>query len=220
MELYPMRKVAIERALSRGSIEEAKFLAHEGIRQAEKDKYPGYISDYRDVLMRCAEREGDKEGVYAIAIQLFLDSHMDPFSYYRRAKKCAGSAWHTRLPEVICVLEKQRGKYRDLYKLANLYIEEKMWQELLMLVENNPELSSAYGKRLEKRFPKEIAHVYALMVQKGMDIPRVRSAYQAQCDILRTIRNLGCPELVERIVSAWREQYPRRRALMEELDRL
>ena len=220
IELYPMRKEAVERALSRGDIGEAKRLAREGIKQAGKDKYPGHVSYFLDVLMRCAEREGDSKSAYEIAVRQFFDSHMEPFSYYRSAKRYAGAQWPERRSEIIATLEKRLGRFADTHKLAALYVEESMWGELLALVERNPEMSQAYGKRLEKRFPKEIAHVYAKMVNKDMGTPGGRGIYRAQCDMLRTIQMLGCPEIVQRVVSEWREKYPRRRALMEELDRL
>lgn len=220
IELYPMRKEAVERALSRGDVGAAKRLAHEGIEQAKKDKYPGHVSHFLDALMRCAEHEGDLKSAYEIAVRQFLDSHMEPFSYYRRAKRYAGAQWPERRSEIIAALEKGHGRFSGPHKLADLHVEEGMWNELLALVECNPELSPTYGKRLEKRFPKEIAHVYAKMVNKGMETPGGRDAYRAQCNVLRTIQTLGCPEVSQRIVLEWREKYPRRRALMEELDHL
>jgi len=220
IELYPMRKSAVERALARGDIAEAKHLAEEGMRQAKKDEYPGHVSHFLDTLMRCAERDGDMQGACEVAIRQFLDFHTEPFSYYRRAKRYAGAQWGDRRAEIIRKLSAGRGRFAHTGKLADVYVEENMWDDLLSFVERNPEMSSSYGRRLEKRYPKEIARVYAEEVQKNMSTPGGRDVYRAQCDTLRTIRRLGCSEIMDMIIKEWREKYPRRRALMEELNRL
>lgn len=219
-DLYPMRKAAIERALSRGDTAKVKLLAEEGMRQTQKAKCLGHVSYFLDTLMRCAEKEGDTQTACEIAIRQFIDSHMEPFSYYRLAKQYAGTNWNERRIEIMRALSAGRGRFAHTSKLADVYIEEHMWDELLSLVERNPEMSAAYGKRLEKRYPKEIARVYAKEVNRNMDFPGGREIYRAQCTMLRTIRELGCSEITESIIFEWRMKYPRRRALMEELDRL
>src|SRR3989338_11543229 len=44
IELYPMRKEAVERALSRDNVSEAKRLARARLKPTGKDKYPGHVS--------------------------------------------------------------------------------------------------------------------------------------------------------------------------------
>jgi hypothetical protein len=220
IEFYSMRKKAIERALLYGNTEQAKILARDGITQAEGDHYLGHVSRFRDTLMECAEREHDNESAYTIAMQQFFDSHTEPFTYFRAAKRYAGDSWQKHLSTVIATLKQERGKYADVYKLANLYVEEKLWGDLLYLVEKNSGLIETHATRLEKRFPSEIASLYAHVLEKESDLALGRSAYQAQCDRLRKIRELGHPEITERIIADWREKYPRRKTLMKELDLL
>jgi hypothetical protein len=220
-QLYNVRERAIERYLASDDLKQARALAEEGVAQAERDKYPGLVIKFLEYLMRCAVEEGALDEAAGYAKRLFLQSHHDSFSYYRKTKEYAGPHWKEYLQSIIKTLKSGRGSgFGHVDKLADVYIEENMWEDLLALVQKSPEFVKVYGKRLEKRFPKETGKLYIKLATQGMEYPSGRGMYQEKCGLLRQAKHLGCESEVGQVVVKWRTSYERRRALMEELNKI
>lgn len=219
--LFNIRKHAIERSLAAGDTGRARALAEEGAAQAERDGAPGLVIQFLDYLLQCAVREQKFDEAAERASRLFLEARRDEFDYYRKAKEYAEDNWPNDLAEIITALKSDRGSgFGDRHKLAEVYVEEEMWGDLLALAEKHPEYAQTYGVRLAKRFPKETGLLYIALAKKDMEYPGGRGVYQQKCKLLQDAKRLGCEAEVARLAADWRTRYGRRRALMEELRRV
>lgn len=109
------------------------------------------------------------------------------------------------------------------YILSEIYAAEKMYPELLnsVLKCNGLYLADKYIDILFPLYPDELTNKYVDEVNKLARMANGRESYKQLVTILRRILKFPNGEnIVSNIVSQWRSQYKRRRAMMEELDQI
>ena len=216
IHLPNVREQAVKMYIQNNAFDEARRLAMEGVKQARQDGYLGTVVKFLELQMECAKKSNRLDEARQCAVQLFLDTHHDAFSYYRHAKEYAGEKWDECLLDIVAKLKKSKHG-GGVWKLADVYIEEGMWKELLSLAQDNTALVQTHGKRLAKRFPKEVGRLYIQLAGEGIQYPGGRAEYQKKCNLLREAKRLGCQKEVAQVVEEWCRVYERRRALLEEL---
>ena len=106
---------------------------------------------------------------------------------------------------------------------AHFYVEEKLYDRLLRLVQKHRRLSEIeqYENILKKAYPAELLQLYEDMAVDMAAQNIGRPAYAKIVRILGKMKKLpGGPLCVQALINQWRKQYKRRRAMMEELDKL
>src|SRR6185295_8598451 len=99
-----IRAMATERALSQKSIEEAKKLAEEGLKEKNRDSQQ-WAKVWYTLLFKAAEKEQASEDIRKYAEKIFLD-HQD-FGYYDKLKKTfSAKEWTLKVAEF---LERRRS---------------------------------------------------------------------------------------------------------------
>ncbi|HKJ31182.1 MAG TPA: hypothetical protein VKA34_05105, partial [Balneolales bacterium] len=96
------------------------------------------------------------------------------------------------------------------------------WDRLLELVKKSPGLHTIehYEKYLSKNYPNEIVKLYADGITEYLKNNMGRKHYQNACRYIRKIIKLGARDKANEIISYLRTEYPRRKALMEELNKV
>lgn len=107
--------------------------------------------------------------------------------------------------------------------IADLYESEKLYDRLLQVVLESPNLYSlqAYEKSLKKLYPLELFNKYEEIVRGMATHTSNRKRYQEIVNILKRMQKY--PEgkqKVKEIVNEWRSIYGNRRAMMDELNKL
>jgi hypothetical protein len=77
-----------------------------------------------------------------------------------------------------------------------------------------------YRKELHRHFPDDICKLYEKIVLREMEHASSRDRYRELGSLLRRMIDLGAVERVTEIVEQLKANYPRRRAMIEELDKL
>jgi uncharacterized Zn finger protein len=212
--LYNMREKEIERLIARDDLETAKIIAEEGIAQAIKEKYPGLVNTFRKYLLTIAKKTGDIKSICSLAQILYLDNHQHETQYYELLKRyTTPSRWSTVRKSLIKELDTDWDRSR-------LFEYEKSWDELAKLVEKTPSFATYYEKYLVKNHKDILVKAYGTLVEEGMRYPGGRGQYQEKCQMLRKLQKYGAEDKVDVIVADWRRRYERRKALMEELEKL
>jgi hypothetical protein len=90
------------------------------------------------------------------------------------------------------------------------------------MVKQNPDLRNIenYEEYLSKDYANEIIKMYSSGIMKYLEGNIGRKHYQTACRYLRRMKKLGGAEEVKKIIAELREKYPRRRSLMEELNKV
>ena len=91
----------------------------------------------------------------------------------------------------------------------------------LVLEADNIYLLRAHETELLKRYPDQVLNMYAREINRAARSTADRSTYQQWVLTLQHMREMpGGEKVVEEIVAAWRVQYKRRSAMMDELNAL
>jgi len=215
------RRDAISKVLKNKNYEKAISIAKDGVKSDEKNK-PGLAKEWYDWLLKIAEAQKDKEKIIEYARLLFIDNFRHEQDYYQLMKNnIEPGSWNLFVEDIIKDITLKK-RWLDFDLIAKIYIREEWWSRLLALIKQNPSLSyiENYEKYLSENYSDELVKLYALAVVSQMSHSTGRSHYQTACKYLRRMIKLGGRESVEKIISDFRAQYPQRRALMEELNRV
>ncbi len=214
-----IRLLEIDRAFGGGDYARAEKLARDGIKRDAKDS-SGYLGQWYESLLKIARRRNDKAAIIESARYLFLHDHDNPAPYYTTLKKhLARSNWSDFVEELVKELE-QNGKFWSSYRVADIYIREKWWPRLMQYVEENAsfELIQDNEKYLKKSYSTELAMLYRQCIVVYLEKNVSRSHYERACKYIRRMRKLGEAEMAQDLIEFLKHLYPRRPALLQELN--
>ncbi|MGQ9847779.1 MAG: hypothetical protein ACUVQP_09835 [Bacteroidales bacterium] len=216
-----LRRIAIQKALEKKNYEKAISFARDGINYDLKD-YPGLVKEWYDWLLKIAQAQNDSERIIEYARMLLIDNFRNEQDYYQILKQhVKPENWTAFIEDVIQdITTKKRWVDTDL--IASIFIKEEWWDRLLELVKKIPNLNTIdyYEKYLSKHYTNEIVELYANAILKYMKNSIGREHYQNACRYIRKIIKLGARDKANEIISILRTEYPKRKALLEELDKV
>lgn len=220
LHISAIREMAIDRALQRNAYSEAERLAKDGLQQ------PKGHSDQRDMiwlkcLVRIAVLQGDLETGIKYAKQLFsTDARKRKEVYFEVKGMFPAASWHTTSEKLLQLPHLRSLMYPTT--LAEIYVAEGWSDRLLALFqrEKNPYLLEQFGKHLDPAHRGAAVAVWEAILITHLESCTERAAYQVACDYLRQIRSLGGHEVFDYMCKFIREEFKRRPAFMQELDKL
>lgn len=115
-----------------------------------------------------------------------------------------------------------RKIWSDEELICQIYIRENNWESLLKYISQKPYLEQIEKceKYLSKDYAQELSLLYEGCILKYVRKNVGRGYYQTACRYLRRMTKLGAKERVKDIIKTFRKEYPQRRALMQELDKV
>jgi hypothetical protein len=205
-------------------IEEKQYVVARDLCLAGLERYkdmPGLVSQYRNWLLEIARLDNDPSAVVRLAEQQLLDT--GDFSYYDTLKQHIPAAeWPAFVRKLIeQVASKRGGFWGSQQVLAEIYAREGMWPQLLGLVQpGDMHVIERYKGHLHERYPDELCQVYERVALKAMAQASGRDQYRSACVYLERIIELGDDERARAIIDQLKALYPKRRAMIEELNKL
>lgn len=213
VHLSRFRQMLIERLIDANTLDEASQLAREGVILSEKNRFPGLVLQYRALQLVIAQKRRDADEIIRIASELWLQRGGN--EYYEVLKNTIPEKdWSGFFESLI-----DRSRHSP-HMLAWAFVREDMWERLLGVVQEHPELIRDYRKELEKRFPDKIAQVYERIVEKMLHRTSDRGTYRMACEYLIRMKQLGAGTRVSEVVQSLKTRYGNRRALIEELGKV
>jgi hypothetical protein len=216
-----LRKKAIERALKDKNFEKATSLAHDGIKK-DADEKPGLAKEWYDWLLRIAIAENDKPHVVEYARYLFIDGFRQDQDYYCILKQNTEPAeWISFVEELIGEI-RRKDRWSNIDVIGKIYITEQWWDRLLKLVSETRHLPyiQHYEKYLSDKYPTELAELYEKGIIEYLKKMTGRDHYKEACRYMLRMIKLGASNRVNNLVANLRKEYPLRKALMDELDKI
>lgn len=215
-----LRREAIQKALKDKNYDKAISLAKEGVDYDLKDR-PGLAKEWYNWLLKIAQAQNDTEKIIEYARLLFIDNYRKEQDYYQILKQhVKPENWTAFIEAVIQDITAKRQ--HDTSLIASIFIKEEWWDRLLELVKKSPDFITIdyYEKYLSKHYRNEIVELYEIGILKYIKNSIGRDHYQNVCRYIQKIIKLGAREKANEIISFLRKEYPKRKALMEELDKV
>lgn len=216
-----LRREAIQNALKKKNYEKASSLATDGVNYDLKDK-PVLAKEWYDWLLKIAQAQNDSEKIIEYARLLFIDNFRNEQDYYQILKQNVKHENWIEFIEAVIQDITTKKRWLDSGLIASIFIKEELWDRLLELVKKTPHLNTIdhYETYLSKHYANEIVELYSNEILKYMKDSMGRNHYQNACRYIRKIIKLGARDKASEIISHLRYEYPKRKALMEELDKV
>ena len=216
-----LRRIAIENAMKQSDFDTAIAIAQEGIKQDQK-QYPGLAKDWYDWLLRIAQAQINTPKIIEYARLLLIDYFNHNQDYYQILKQhVKPEQWNDYVDSLIKDIEaKERGRHS--YLVAQILIKEERWEQLWNMVCKSSDLHyiEQYETYFSKRYPEQLAELYAKRILDYLERNVGRSFYENACRYIRKIIKLGERQIADEVIKTLRTRYPNRRALMEELSKV
>ncbi len=215
------RREAIANAMQDKDYEKAISIAQDGVRHDIKDK-PGLAKEWYDWLLKIAIAQNEKDKIIEYARFLFIDNFRHEQDYYKLMKSnVEPESWNDFVEGILKDVKAQK-RWLNFELITRIYITEEWWGRLMELIEQNPSLTTIeqYEKYLAKDYSDKLVQLYTNGIIEYMKNNISRSHYQTACRYLRRMIKLGAREKADKIIQSFRKEYPQRRALMEELNRV
>ncbi len=241
MDIVEVRMDVLNKAIANKDYVEAKKLIAEGIKIAESKSHSGTVNEWMKELLRIATLEKDINVVRKYAKYFALSPWSVNNEYYNQWKKTfTTDEWkqtiENHISETIHKITEERKRSKNsiwqpsaytsiLSSLAPIYIQEKYWDRLLKLVqqENNLGTTLQYHQYLIKDYPNELLAIYIPALEDYGINANSRSEY---ADLVRKMQKIikdipnGKNDVLN-IAKRLRDRFsikPRRPAMIEELD--
>lgn len=213
------RQRAIQNALERKDYEKAYSIATDGL--AYDEKKPGLVKDWYNWLLKIAQAQNNKNKIINYARILFVDNYRQEQDYYQVLKQnVEPEKWVEFIENIITDISAKKWPNTDL--MAHIFIKEKWWDRLWEMVRRsaNIALIEQYEKYLSAYYARQLAELYANHIIRYMVTAMGRDHYQTACKYIKKISGYGAIDIANEVVVHLRTEYPKRRALIEELNKL
>lgn len=216
-----IRDQEIEKAFENKNFERAITLAEDGIACDEQSK-PGLVKLWYDWLLKIARAQNDTYNIIKYARYRLIENFGGTQDYYQILKNTIEpEKWHPFLEEIIKeITPKNRWSYLEL--IRQIYINEEWWDRLFLMLKQNLSLESIKANEpyLSKDYSVELIELYSEEITDYIDKNVGRNHYKTACRYLRRMKKLGGNDKVNELIELFRKQYPRRKALMDELTKV
>lgn len=207
-----MRDRYVEKSIERKEYDHALDALDDSIQAAYVTH--SSVTGYREQKKQIYKTQHDTDGYRKELWHLLLDDVPGDVLFYKELKDTYSPQEWEKVRERI--FEKLAGSDR----VARLYAEDDLIDRLLQYVQEQPTLTALfkYDSKLAKDYPEYVLQRYERAVSSMAPNARTRPAYSDMANIVRRMRRVkGGPEIVDRLLAEWRQKYPNRRVMHEEL---
>ena len=214
-QLEDVRRYYIERRRQAGDWEAVVRALGESIQIADRQgsRAVGYHMQLKDAFAALGWKDEYRKELWEIVTDI---APANPGVYHEYRDLFDPEDWPGERERLFAALPKGAG-------LAALYADEGLYDRLLALVleKDSFNLMRAHETELLKRYPDQVLDIYAREINRAARNTADRATYQQWVQTLAHMREMpGGERVVAEIVAAWRVQYKRRSAMMDELNAL
>ncbi len=216
------RKALIDRYIEQGNLSAARDLCLAGIQQSRANGWPGLVADYEDKLLAIAKKDNDPQAVINMAEKLLFDGRDFDYYYNTLRDYIPKSDWSQAVQRIIGVVKKETSHWQQAHTLGRIYEREGMWTDLFDLAKQQPgtRMIEEYRSHFHEHFPDEMCDLYEATVRGELRHTTGRDHYRTMAALLERIIELGQPDRAGAIIEELIAEYPKRRAMVEELNKV
>jgi hypothetical protein len=212
LQVPEIRKLVVEEAIGTGKYELAETLCREALAQVIRHWEP---SSWAYALERIYTLTAEQDKLIEIVRQILTKGDR---SYYSKLKALyqAEGTWEQRREPI---LQKLSKAYMS-HKFAALLSEENETERLLHVVEKSPILIEHYGMQLAREYPAETYRIFEAYILNQAAEATDRRKYKGVCKLIKGYDQAGAKAEAREIIQRLIEKYPRRAAMVDELQKL
>jgi len=212
LHIPEIRALVVEQAMADGDYEAAKKLCLEVL---PAGKMYGRTSRWAFKLEQIYAALGDRQKHIEIVRRILLSGES---SYYARLKELysVDGGWE---PCKEALLDELSTVYMS-HAYAGLLADEGEWTRLLGVVRQTPMFIEDYAIPLAKLFPTETYLIFEDYILSEAALATDRRKYRGVCKIIRAYHKAGAKTEAKAMIGRLIAQYPRRVAMVDELEAL
>ena len=211
----------VEWLQSRNRFDDALRLVNDAIKYAQKESFAGKVRRWMEVRVHIHEHMGNNASVISDCRQIFILMN-GSMEYYHKLKELVPKQdWKRFLEDMLDQIKTFVFGGSDIK--AGIYAEEKEYGRLFGLIETcsmttRLDMLMHYALCFPSGYAPALLEQYKTALESYAANNLGRNHYSYMARILRMMQKLdGGKEVVRQLVEKFREQYKRRRAMMEEL---
>jgi hypothetical protein len=206
---------AIKNSIQQKKYGDAKQLALQGL---DMQKNVTVRNELDDILLNIALKTQQIPDITIYARKRFLVTY--EFHFYHILKNTVTKAWKKEVKNVMVLMEQQPFSPQKKNTYAKIFAEEKMLKDLVGFIKNNRSLDllEKYDVQLIDEFKNDVFELYEELLDGYLRNHLGRQTSVKIKNIFHHLKNIGAKKLVYKLAKQYREEYPERHTLMEELD--
>ncbi|WP_237658829.1 hypothetical protein [Streptococcus suis] len=213
-EVVGLRKLAIAQAVANQHLDRAVHLLQESKRLDAQ--YRGLVSDYSQQLRDIYRSQGQDDKVREELLEMIFSAGDTDLELIEELRDYVSrEEWQSYLDDLL-----EDGRFQS-QQLKLLQLADRP-QELLDRITASYwvlENLDRFEDYLSEKLPEQLRDAYANAVSQQMEVASSRSRYRQLAEYLVTIAGLPDGKVVSASLrTSWKVQYPRRKAMIEELD--
>lgn len=206
---------AVKNSVKYKKYEDAKQLALKGL---EMQKNVKVRNELDDILLNIALKTQHTQDITIYARKRFLVTYQ--FHFYQILKNTVTKAWKKEVKNLLILMEKQPFFPQKKNTIAKIFAEEEMYKDLVGFIKKNRSLDllEKYDIQLIDEFKNEVFELYEELLDGYLRNHLGPKTSVKIRDIFYHLKKIGAKKLVYKLAKQYREQYPERHTLMEELN--
>lgn len=215
------RKAAIKKAIQKKDFNSAKKLAEDGVID-DKGK-AGLVRNWKEYLYTIAIKTKDEVTALELAEYFFAKRHRNIEDFHRLKKHYPQEKWNEKVTSILTELSGGKNNWYGYGITHDICVEEERWEILKNNLFNATSFETLkyYGKYIITHFNQEtLRDMYALVVVDKMKNATKRSKYNDACKGIRQMKPLSDKAFIEKFIQSFKDKYPRRVAMIDELNRI
>jgi hypothetical protein len=215
-----VREVAVARAIAAGNLDYARQLAQIGQQYAQHGSKEAKVESYK-LLIKVAVMQRDLPRAIQYAIHWFNLEYYPTIQLYKSIKAALPAEDWPAVSEVLTNPKSHQPALGAAY-LAEIYKAEGWHDRLLALLqkEASPYLLPSYDTALPQAYRPALVGIWERILTQHLENCTSRPDYEKACDYLKAIRKLGGHEVFDHMKKFIEEEFKRKRAFMEALQKL
>lgn len=223
MHHWQYREAMIQKCIDAKNYEQAKRYAEDEFKNEERKGWQGNIRRWKEWLLTIAIKEKDIASIRKYSRQFYFD--LFEHRFYEIYKKTFNpKEWITECNEWIkWFISKGAITIPQLYALANIYIAERSFDRLLVLLQKNPfyEFAEVCKPLLQKIYPEEMLKIFRKSLLDYAHDNAGRNNYVTLRKRLTEMQKIiDGKVLVEELVTYFLRSYKNRPAMIDELSKI
>lgn len=234
LHLPAVRQILVEELISMQEFDSAITLIEDGISLANEHHSFGLVKQWERNLLRIAEIQGDNKTLRKNYEKLAFDPTFSSADYQKWKNTYSAEEWPSIIENKIKSIRnkiqkaKKANKWQSedyllLISLGPIFVQEKMYKELIELIKKQTELNIIlqYHSYLKDLYPEDLMKLYLPLLEQLAEFASDRSAYKNLLRVVNLIYNdipSGRNALNNQCIE-WKVIYQRRPAMQDEINK-
>ena len=208
-----LRQLAVQGDIDAGQFDRAEQLCL--VKTKEESSHPyGRPSQWQYMLRDIYQKSGQQDKLTAQLRQLVLSGDLNSFDDLKSHLQQAGT-WDEAYPGLLQDIASHRSPQDYMYILS----KEGETDLLMAQIRLEPGCVFTYGKQLARQYPDEVYGLCAARIRNDGKQASTRRDYQKVCSLLAQLASFGGVLQAQALIAELRAAYPRRSALLDELNK-